>query len=413
MTTRRSIVTISINERGQRMLLVANETGDTLEMEPDEDTTLKDIRLRLAGDLREFKDLVGLKLVPPHDNVRTALGDLYERTLVHAGALVGNLGELRDFFVAALSNWQTVEDVPLVEVEGPAAGFPFELLPVFDHIRDASIEDIEVFARRFLGFTVAVRRVPRFKKMKHLPPPRSLQNVPRLPVNLAWHAKLKGAQLEREFFEELREEIEVSGPWPSEALGSGEIVDALTNVLFDSRRRFGSDELVGESQIQHFACHCDTEFPDEADYELSLSAGDGAVRAVTLRALNSQFEDRAARARRDGAEPPAGRPLVFLNACGSAHLAADSVSSWPKWFLSQGHLGVIGTETLVPDAAAAHYTKLFYTGLLRGLTLGEAMVVARRQLLHAFGNPLGLLYVLYADPDITVEKPRPQEAFHG
>lgn len=89
----------------------------------------------------------------------------------------------------------------------------------------------------------------------------------------------------------------------------------------------------------------------------------------------------------------------------------SKVSSFPRWFLQRRHLGVIGTETLVPDAVAPVYAELFYKELLTGASLGEAVVRARQQLLHRFGNPLGLLYVLYADPDIRIQNPLPKETF--
>jgi hypothetical protein len=63
---------------------------------------------------------------------------------------------------------------------------------------------------------------------------------------------------------------------------------------------------------------------------------------------------------------------------------------------------VIGTETLVPDVVAARFAEFFYKKLLTEQPLGTALVLVRRKLLEEFLNPLGLLYVLYADPDLTV-----------
>ena len=77
------------------------------------------------------------------------------------------------------------------------------------------------------------------------------------------------------------------------------------------------------------------------------------------------------------------------------------VYSWPEWFLRNGHRGVIGTTALVPDRAAAEFSKFFYKALLARRPLGESIVHARRELLSSYGNPLGVLYVLHADPNIV------------
>ena len=75
-------------------------------------------------------------------------------------------------------------------------------------------------------------------------------------------------------------------------------------------------------------------------------------------------------------------------------------------------MAVVGPETLVPDKTAAEYARHFYRALFGRRTLGEAVVLARRDLLAERGNPLGLLYVLYGDPDVTIDKPIPHEVLN-
>jgi CHAT domain-containing protein len=172
-------------------------------------------------------------------------------------------------------------------------------------------------------------------------------------------------------------------------------VAVLGSVLYDPHRRFLDADAGRELQIQHFACHGSAEHADPARYELTLAGGAKERWPIPLAELDNDFDQRT-----DGV--PRVRPLVFLNACGSAHIDPVRMYSWPHWFLQNGHRGVIGTETLVPDVVAARFSEWFYEQLLALQPLGAAMVVARRRLLHEFMNPLGLLYVLYADPDLTV-----------
>jgi CHAT domain-containing protein len=102
-------------------------------------------------------------------------------------------------------------------------------------------------------------------------------------------------------------------------------------------------------------------------------------------------------------------PLLFLNACESAATAGYmSADSFPRHFRIWGSRAVLGAETMVPDTMAAVFSRLFYEGLLdAGLTVGEAILQARQRLL-ARNNPIGILYTLYGDPDLIVQRPGPR-----
>jgi hypothetical protein len=377
--------------------------------------TLSRARADVSSHITEFKEKVGSNPRRDVDNVRAAFTRLFETMCMVASHLTqqgsAGLDELREFFEDAMPDWREAEDddeVPLIHVEGPIDGFPFEWLPILDFDDPGSVEDIELFARRFLGFSAVVRRAAMVRRAggdPGLAVGQSLRNKDRLPLTFAWFATMKGAQKECDFFKRMGDHIELNGPWPTESLSTKSVLDSLTEVLFDPRRRFTTQE--GEAiQIAHFACHCDTGFPAPVDYELILAGSDGNRRPVPMGKLNTGFLGRQKGQRKFP------RPLVFLNACESAKQDSAHVFSWPEWFLAERHVGVIGTETLVPDRVAARYAELFYTALLSGRKLGESLVVARRQLLRE-GNPLGLLYVLYADPDMTVENPVPRETLHG
>lgn len=68
-----------------------------------------------------------------------------------------------------------------------------------------------------------------------------------------------------------------------------------------------------------------------------------------LKAVSFDFPD----------EEPNLRPLVFLNACGASAVDPATSGSFPKFFLAHRFLGVIGTETAIPDKVAATFSESF------------------------------------------------------
>jgi hypothetical protein len=64
---------------------------------------------------------------------------------------------------------------------------------------------------------------------------------------------------------------------------------------------------------------------------------------------------------------------------------------------------VIGTETLIPDKFAAAFAAQFYTEFLAGESMGQALIRAKHQMVCQYSNPLGMVYTMYADPDLQVE----------
>ncbi len=406
------IVTIKVSAvgDGEQIIFTGTGSGRSATLTFPRETLLK-ARRPVAKLLRGFKDDVGSQLRPDRSEVQRALRQLFMRTCMLADAFTpaspSALPELREIFVEALPGWAiTPDEVPVVEVEGDSSGFPFELLPVFDQGRPGAMDDIETFARRFLGYSTTVRRTPYVTK-GGLAAGQLLDNDPKLPVSFSWYAPMSGAREEYDFFNRLAGQVELNGPWPHHELSTDAVLAELADGLFDPRRRYGDDGFTQDVQIQHFACHCDTGFEDPADYEIELSAHEGASHRISLSELNLEFIQRL------GSGDRTTRPVVFLNACGSAHRDPDYVDSWPEWFLRYHHRAVVGTETLMPDLVAARYARFFYGALLSGRTVGDALVTARQELLHEFGNPLGLLYVLYGDPDIRIRRRVPQEVLDG
>jgi hypothetical protein len=50
----------------------------------------------------------------------------------------------------------------------------------------------------------------------------------------------------------------------------------------------------------------------------------------------------------------------------------------------------------------AVFSQHFYTNLIQGLPVGEALRRSKIMLVEAFNNPLGALYTMYADPDLRL-----------
>jgi hypothetical protein len=71
----------------------------------------------------------------------------------------------------------------------------------------------------------------------------------------------------------------------------------------------------------------------------------------------------------------------------------------PALFLTRKFKGYIGTEAIVADSAAAAFAKEFFRRFLGGQELGVSLLGARRLLLGR-GNPMGILYTVYAPPEL-------------
>jgi hypothetical protein len=103
----------------------------------------------------------------------------------------------------------------------------------------------------------------------------------------------------------------------------------------------------------------------------------------------------------------AGRPLVYVNGCTSAHSAA-ATASVAHAFLHGGALAVVGTIADVADEHAATLATAFYREALGGASLGNALREARAEVRErAPGSPAWLSVVLYGSPAHGVMRDEP------
>ena len=227
---------------------------------------------------------------------------------------------------------------------------PLELLPLFNTRKlpdTVKSEDLPLAVRRLPCFSTVVRR-----QLPSITPTRGedalkLDNFHSLPLRFFWNQDLEGSKSEKEFFERVKG-IDLIGPWPDQHVTSNELKNRLAEWLWDASSRV--EEKDRHDQVQHFACHCDTD-PTTSPRSHLIFRGD---EKVTISDIKRGFRDRARPATANKLErDPARRPLVFLNACRSLQVKPGAVTSIPMFFLDPvegcGSRGVIGTAARVPD----------------------------------------------------------------
>jgi hypothetical protein len=181
-------------------------------------------------------------------------------------------------------------------------------------------------------------------------------------------------QEERDFFATLAQQhsLQLQGPLQQ----YDEVIDSLR---------------AGGFQLLHFATHGTFNAADAERSELHL----GGQNLTPADLLGSDL--RGVRS---------ARPLVFLNACesGKEDLALVGAGGWAHKFFADGRASAfVGTLWEVSDDLAADFSRLFYSGLVEGKTLGEALRAARLQIRDQEpGNPTWLAYALYGDPNAKV-----------
>jgi hypothetical protein len=321
----------------------------------------------------------------------------------------------------------------VVEVTAPAGfSYPFELIKWRDLPDDRQVppkertglphewwdlpenlhKDPAVRARALLGMSAIVRRgfsisevadpdapanEPAPSENDPASPgndPARIENEPALPMTVFCDPSLTASIKEVKYLEAAKELVDLYGPWPTK----GEFAQQAAaryimnpNVGFDQNPR---DPVVA---VLHLACHCDTTGAAANRHYLRLG---GPYGEVMLRDLKGQLMSE------EGAKVTVQRPLVFLNACGTAVPQPVDRSSFTTFLLGKGFRGVLGTLCDISDVVAAHFAMVFYEALLNGKTVGEAMYEARWHLMDKHGNPLGLFYTFYGNVDLKLAAPR-------
>jgi hypothetical protein len=360
---------------------------------------LSQVRRALDEGLVGLKDLVPDLSVPEeqYEEVYLALNQVGRRLLfLLFGLNQSVLHGLQSFWNTALPFGRNPALPPLIESVGDEEAFlPLECLPLF------SIGPVQGPIRSNAAFVHACRTMVGFSCMVRrtmLPIPQrggldlDTDDHGRLPMRFLHHDELDGAKAELTWLQGHKQKIDLEGPFPD----SGSL--GLPEQIFDPRHRLDGSIRELPDQIQHFACHCYTTRDRPLSNEIELSGAGTEIR-LELGTLAEELVALAVGRTR----PPFDLPLVMMNACGSARMHATSATSFPSLFLQHGNRGFIGTEIEVPDDVAAVFSTSLYESLfLHRRSLGEAMLHARAHLLLDHGNPLGIVYAAYADPDLRI-----------
>lgn len=98
------------------------------------------------------------------------------------------------------------------------------------------------------------------------------------------------------------------------------------------------------------------------------------------------------------------RPLVFLNACqiGRSAMSLTDIGGWAAQFLRAGAGAFVGAYWSIYDQAAHDFAQEFYSRLLAGTAIGQAVQQARAAIMP-LGDPTWLAYTVFADPNATVQ----------
>jgi hypothetical protein len=343
-----------------------------------------------VAQLRAFKDIVEDVDVDDWARAGSALAKLEQIGYLFAYRLFGqrDLERFRDYLPTLFADIDPEERPALIEIAAPEdMYFPLELLPVLAVPPEEPTTADEVIgaARAFPGFATVIRRTA-------LGPPLAQRSMlkmgEKLPVRLFRHGRL-----ESELFDRADSPFEVRGPWPAQRYDrQTEAIKAFGRLIFDAEA-LGRD---GGDQIQHFACHCQTGSGEAGTWEIQLAPSDESDELGL--SLTELLLERGKRR----TNPSITRPLVFMNACGSAAIDPLSILSLPRLFLENSNCAYIGTETKIPPDVAAAISQRFYAHLLGGERAGIALHRAKWELLLRHGNPSGALYTFYGDPDVAV-----------
>lgn len=364
---------------------------------------------RLSQTLDMVRAAIGEGLdVSDWDAVNTALLRLFRRGRVVARALFGNSSSQRRFSEGFRKLWPGWATEPAGSAQlqihvRRGLAVPAEIVPIFDldepDTSIGSLSELLRFARRFPGYSMNVVRdveVPGRARG------RCLSASPALGVVVFADQTLPGAREELAFFRRLHAhlDVDVDGPWPRAGVALSN--RAFAARLHDPTRSFDGTTRRSEDRIIHLSCHCTAEPPASAvlveDVEVRLADEEGNEWPANMGRVQGAWSGMEGMDDRD-------RPLVVFNACGTSAMDPTTMFSLPLLFLEEGHLGFIGTEAPVPDAVAAAFSRMFYGALLQGHTVATAVRNARWSLLRRHRNPLGLLYVAFATPDLRVRPP--------
>jgi hypothetical protein len=163
-------------------------------------------------------------------------------------------------------------------------------------------------------------------------------------------------------------------------LQAGQSPEAVLSEFTPLRRLISQ----GGFGLLHFACH--NSFSPAGGSSISLGNQPFTVTNMQTARINRSLLSST--------------PVIFLNACRTAGLAAtyNGLDGWAEAFMQAGAGAFVGSLWSVTDGAAREFAQEFYHQLREGLPLGEAVTAARGSAASQPGDPTWLAYTVYGDP---------------
>jgi hypothetical protein len=397
-STPASVVASIKRTRENSATLVFRRVRDGVE-EPLEirnaDRTITQIKGTLAAVLDEFRALVGVAEVAlgpvAYRKGTQKLADLSYALLANllgdpyvVGPAVERLNRLFQPVLAAAPD----PPYPLVELlaqdsDQLAWFLPLELLPLSGQP--------EAPLSYFLGFRAKIiRRRSKF--------PFGPAEGKAIPTKVFAEQTLPGVGRQVTFFKRSSAYLDLLRLWPD--AGVSDDADLVQELATELLKRNAHNSRSAR-QILHFCCHY---WPAGTNPEGAFSPvarlGFGNNLFLDIPSLIGRMASMVA----GTAFTQRPEAIVFLNACESAK--TDEVGeSLLDMLLRHGYQNVITGETLLPDRVAAAFAICFYNALFQGVSFGDAVLQARRELVFRFSNPAGLLYTAFGDPDLQLRVP--------
>lgn len=128
-------------------------------------------------------------------------------------------------------------------------------------------------------------------------------------------------------------------------------------------------------QLIHFVGHCGA----DAQNSIYIELADGPLQLMEIGFLDEERQFGKA------------APIVVLNGCGTSRPeeVLMGTTSFPERFIESGASAFIGTLWPVEERVAHAFSMALYKELLRGKTLGQALLASRQTLLKATQGPDG------------------------
>ncbi|MEA3276096.1 MAG: CHAT domain-containing protein [Pseudomonadota bacterium] len=102
-------------------------------------------------------------------------------------------------------------------------------------------------------------------------------------------------------------------------------------------------------------------------------------------------------------------PLVILNGCSTAAFSPDALAPFVRKFVNDiGAAGMVGTEVPVWEPLATEFAEQYLQMFLSGRPAGQSLLDVRQHFLSK-GNPLGLIYTLFALSELALDRGAPRE----